>query len=257
MYLVYLGESGDTGNSLDDPNQMHHVYMGLLVHEQQCVPITGEFSALCRRHFGNPLGESGAPKELRARDIFQGTGFYSSWSPAKRAELIQDSFNILVRRETPAIVAYIDKQEFAKARAGENSSYAFLGSPSEITISKFLFALNMYMDETNVADISPERMMDSDLPTRDFGLVVAGQRKSVDPGYMNRFLNSEIEIPSPAVLENFCYVSAEYSACIHLANMGSYFVRRWLQNPSGSNSYFDVLQQSRVIQVIYPVQFYD
>ena len=43
MYLVYLGESGDTGNSLDDPNQMHHVYMGLLVHEQQCVSMTGEF----------------------------------------------------------------------------------------------------------------------------------------------------------------------------------------------------------------------
>ena len=99
--------------------------------------------------------------------------------------------------------------------------------------------------------------MDSDLPIKDYSLVVAGQGKSVAPGFMNQFLHSETEIPSPAVLENFCYVSAEYSVCTQLANMGSYFVRRWLRNPSGSNAYFDVLQQSRVIQVIYPVQFYD
>ena len=25
MYLVYLGESGDTGTSTNDPNQPHHV----------------------------------------------------------------------------------------------------------------------------------------------------------------------------------------------------------------------------------------
>ena len=52
MYLVYLGESGNTGNSLNDPNQPHHVHVGLLVHESQSISITGEFNALCRRHFG-------------------------------------------------------------------------------------------------------------------------------------------------------------------------------------------------------------
>jgi hypothetical protein len=256
MYLVYMGESGDTGNSVGDPHQKHHVHLGLLVHEQQCISINGEFNALCRRHFGSPLGESGTPKELRAGDIYQGTGFFSAWRPEKRAELIQDCLSILVRRETPGIVAYIDKEEFSRARAREDSPYAYLGSPSEITISKFLLALNLFVDEANITEIGHDRIMEADLPIRNYSLVVAGQGKSVAPGFMNQFLRSENEIPSPAVLENFCYVSPEHSVCTQLANMCSYFVRRWLQNPMGTNTYFDVLQEGRVIQVIYPVQFY-
>ena len=256
MYLIFMGESGDTGSSLSDPNQRHQVHLGLLVHEGQFVSINGEFNALCRRHFGSPLGESGTPRTLKASQIYQGTGFFRSWRPEKRAELIQDCLNILMRRETPVIIAYIDKQEFAEAKGRDDSPYAFLGSPSEITISKFLFALNMYVDELSVADVDPERFMEADLSIRDYSLVVAEQGKSIAPEYMNQFLHNEVEIPSPAVLENFCYVSSEYSVGTQLANMCSYFARRWLQNPDGAHSYFDALQQSRVVQVIYPVQFY-
>jgi hypothetical protein len=232
------------------------VHLGLLVHEQQCISINGEFNALCRRHFGGPLGESGTPKELLAGDNYQGTGFIRSWRQEKRAVLIKDCLSILLRRETPGIVAYIDKQEFSKAKSREDSPYAFLGSPSEITISKFLMALNLFVDEANITDIGHERIMEADLPIRNYSLVVAGQGKSVAPGFMNQFLRSENEIPSPAVLENFCYVAAEHSVCTQLANMCSYFVRRWLQNPEGSNAYYEVLQEGRVIQVIYQVQFY-
>ena len=256
MYLVYMGESGDTGNSVSDPNQKHHVHVGLLVQEQQCISINGEFNALCRRHFGNPLGESGTPKELRPGDVYQGTGFFSSWRPDKRAALIQDCLSILVRREIPGIVAYTNKQEFSEAKSRADSPYADLGSPSEIAISKFLMALNLFVDEANITGVAPERIMEEDLPVRDYSLVVAGQGKSVEPRFMNQYLQSQIDIPSPAVLENFCYVSPEHSVCTQLANMCSYFVRRWLENPTGTNTYYDVLQEGMVIQVIYPAQFY-
>ncbi len=66
MYLVYVGESGNTGNSVSDPNQPHHVQIGLLVHESQSVSINGEFNALFRRHFGAPPGEQGMPASSRA-----------------------------------------------------------------------------------------------------------------------------------------------------------------------------------------------
>ena len=54
MYLVYLGESGNTGKSANDPTQQHHVHAGILVHESQCIAMNGEFNALFRRHFGTP-----------------------------------------------------------------------------------------------------------------------------------------------------------------------------------------------------------
>ena len=61
---------------------------------------------------------------------------------------------------------------------------------------------------------------------------------------------------SPSVLENFCYVEAEYSVCTQLANMCAYFARRWLQNPNASHYYYEALQEGLVVQVVYPVQFY-
>ena len=74
MFLTYLGESGSTGKSAADPSQPHLVYAGLLVHESQSMSMNGEFSALCRRHFGAPLGEQGAPTEIRPVDVYQGLG---------------------------------------------------------------------------------------------------------------------------------------------------------------------------------------
>ena len=257
MNLVYMGESGNTGNSINDPNQFYHVHVGLLVHENQCISMNGEFNALYRRHLGQAPGEAGAPGELRPADVYQGRGFFNSWSPSKRGELLKDCLEILIRRQTPVIITYIDKRDFVKFRATEDSPYAIWGSPSEFAINKFLFALNMLVDDMNVSDMSPEEMMSAPWQVKDFNLVVAGQRKSVEPQFMSQFLQTSEEIPSPAVLENFCYVGAEHSVCTQLANMCAYFARRWLQNPDATHTYFDDLQGGGVIQVIYPVQFYE
>jgi len=256
MYLVYLGESGITGTSLKDPNQPHHVQAGLLVHENQWVSMNGEFNALYRRHFGAPPGEDGTPTELRAADLHQGRGFFTSWPRLKRAELVQDCLNILVRREIPLIVAFINKWEFAQARARGDSPNALLWqSPAEPTINRFLFALHMYLDELNMSTMTHEQMTETSAwPIKDYALMVADAAKSVEPRFMADFLNSEPDIPAPAVLENFCFVASEHSVCTQLADLCAYIVRRWLQNPNGSHPHFDALRDARVLQVMYPVK---
>ena len=255
MYMVYLGESGNTGSSNDDPRQPHQVYAGLLVHESQYVAINGEFNALCRRHFGEPLGRGDTPAELRPADLYQGRGFFTSWSPARRAELLQDCLNIMIRRETPVIVTYVDKGQWAEARERGDEIAADWTTPAEAIISKFLFALNMFVDEAALAEVPLDHVMEATGPIQDYTLVVAEQGRSVKPEHMARFLHSEVEIPTPAVLENFCYVGAGESVCTQLSNICAYFVRRWLQNPGGSHGYFEALRDGRVIQVVYPVQF--
>ena len=255
MFLVYLGESGNTGNSANDPRQPHQVYAGLVIHENQYVSINGEFNALCRRHFGSPLGAGDTPDKLRPADLYQGKGFFRSWPPEKRAELIQDCLGILVRREAPVIITYVDKGQLAQARNNGNPAVADWDTPPEAIISKFLFALNMYMDEAAIADIHPDHIMEAAGPIKDYALVVAESGKSVRPEHMAKFLHSEVEIPTPIVLENFCYTGAGESVCTQLANLCAYFVRRWLHDPAGSNGYFNALRDGRVIQVVYPVQF--
>jgi hypothetical protein len=46
-----------------------------------------------------------------------------------------------------------------------------------------------------------------------------------------------------------------HSPCTQLANLCAYIARRWLQNPSAPQPYFDALRDGKVVQVIYPVQF--
>ena len=254
MYLTYLGESGNTGNSLNDTNQPHHVHTGLLVHESQSVSMNGEFDALYRRHFGRTPGEPGGPKGIRAGDVYQGIGVFSSWPPAKRHELIQDCFDILIRRQTPVIVAYISKQDFAQARASGDNPNVVWQSPSEPVISRFLVALNLFMDELNISGINPDHLMTAEFTVKDFTMVVAGDNRSVEPRFMTEFLRSDDGIDSTAVLGNFCFVNLEDAVGSQLANMCAYFTRRWLQNPSGSHPYFDALRDGNVVQVIYPVQ---
>ena len=255
MYLVYLGESGNTGNSLKDPNQPHQVHVGLLVHESQSISVNGEFNALHRRFFGRPPGEPGGPNGLRPADVYQGIGMFSSWLPEKRHELIQDCLSILVRRQIPAIVAYVNKEEFARARTNANDPNAVWASPAEPITSRFLIALNLYMDELNMAGLNHQQVMTSEWPVNDFALVVAGDTRSVEPRFMTQFLTSDEGIDSSAVLGNFCFVDKEHSVGTQLANMCAYFARRWLQSPSASHPYFQALQDNNVVQVIYPVQF--
>jgi hypothetical protein len=256
MYLVYLGESGNTGASANDSNQPYHVHLGMLVHERQSISMNAEFTDVWRRHFGRPPGDPETPKGLRPADLYQGRGFFTSWSPQKRAELIQECLSILVHHETPVIVTYIDKREFVKAQGRQDSPTSMWKTPAEPAISKFLFALNMYIDEMNMNNLTPSQIADvkNDWPISDYAMVVAGQGKSVEPRFMNQFLKSEEDMPSPAVLENFCFVGAQHSICTQLADLCAYFVRRWLQNPSGKHAYFDALRDGRVIQVVYPVQ---
>jgi hypothetical protein len=254
MFLTYVGESGSAGNNAADPAQPHLVYTGLLVHESQSISMNGEFSALCRRHFGAPLGDQGAPTEIRPVDVYQGLGYFASWPPLRRNELIQDCLGIMVRRETPVIVSYINKNEFAEAKtAGDSPMATMWESPTEPVLNRFLFALSMFLDELNMSVLSEDQIMDGALPTANFALVVAQTGTSVKSGIMTDFLRSDEGIDATGLMQNFCFVDPEHSVGTQLSNLCAYFVRRWLQHPDRSHPYFDGLRENKVIQVIYPV----
>ncbi len=253
MNIIYLGQSGDTGNSVGDPFQPHQVYTGLLLHESQCISVNGEFNALCRRHFGSPLGESGVPAKIRPVDLFQGLRYFSTWAPARRADLIQDCLDIMIRRESPVIAAYVDKRDLANAKSADDSPSALWQNPTEPIISRFLFALTMFLDEISMSSMSHDQIMAGQLPINDFALVVAQEGDSIEPRFMTEFLRSDEGMDATALLENFSFVDTASSVATQLSNLVAYFARRWLQNPSEAHPYFDILRDNNVIQVIYPV----
>ena len=174
MYLVFLSESGVTGLGANDPNQPHHIHAGLLVHESQYIAMSGEYDALVRRHFGCPAGSPGAPSPLRPGDLYQGAGAFRSWPPERRAELIQDCLSILIRRETPLLVSYISKSEFAAARAADGNALYGHSDPSRLAFSRLLLALTMFLDENVMSQMNPDDIMQSVWNVQDYALLVAG-----------------------------------------------------------------------------------
>ena len=255
MYLVFLSESGLTGVTANDPNQPHHVHAGLLVQESQYVSMCGEYDALMRRHLGDPSSADGVPTELNPRHIYQGTGPFRSWRPAQRAELIQDCLSIMIRRETPILVSYINKEEFAAAAASEGNALYGHDDPSRLAFSRFLLALTMFLDENVMAQMNPDDIMQSVWNISDYAMLMAGSESPSIAGAMKDFLSAESDTVSPSMYDDL--IVAPPSTCVggQLVNLCAYFVRRWLQQPGAVNSYFDALRDGRVIQVVYPYQF--
>ena len=254
MFLTYIGESGVTGDTVTDPAQPHQVYTGLFVHESQSISINGEFNALCRRHFGAPLGQEDAPAVMRPADVFQGLGYFSSWPRLKRNELIQDCLGIMVRRETPVITSYINKQQFVDAKATGNNDYlAPWETPTGPLVNKFFFAVTMFLDELNMSSMSEDQIMSGAMPVTNHSLIVAQNGASMKPRFMGEFLRSDEGIDATGLIDDICFVDQENSVGSQLSNLVAYLVRRWLQNPERPHPYFDGLRDNKVIQVIYPV----
>ena len=254
MHLVYMGQSGRTGTSANDPSQPHEVVAGLMLHETQVTSINGEYDALCRRHFGVPLGADGAPGHIRPVDLFQGLNHFAAWAPERRAQLIQECLDILIRRETPVVISFLSKQDLVDARASASSPAALLwDDPIEPVMNRFLFALSMFLDEMNMATLDHDQIMSGQFPVTQFAMIVAQDGANIEPRFMADFLRSDDGADATGFHENFAYVNAEDSPSLQLANLCAYFTRRWLQTPTNPNSFFETLRDNRVIQVIYPV----
>ena len=255
MYLVFINESGNTGASGNDPTQPHHIHAGLLVHENQYISMSGEFDALFRRHFGVRPGSAGTPDRLHARDIYHGTGRFRSWQPEQRAQLLQDCFNILIRRETPLLVSYIDKAQYLEAIQSENNSLYGNADPSQLAFGRLLFALTMFLDENVMSQMNPDDIMNSTWTVGDYAMLMAGSDSpSIQQGLV-QFLSDESDTVTPAMYDDLIVAAPQNSVGGQLVAMCTYFVRRWLQQPNVPHSYFEALRDGRVIQVVYPYHF--
>ena len=254
MHLVYMGQSARAGIGAGDSTKPFEVVAGLMLHETQVTALNGEFDALCRRHFGSPLGEDDAPSQIQPWDLFEGLEYYSSWTPEKRSEFIQECLDILIRRESPVLSAFLDSQTFDDARSGATSPAALLwNDPIDPVMSRFLFALTMYLDEMTMATLDHDQIMAGAFPVTQFAMVLAQEGASIQQRMLTDFLRSDEGADSTGIHENICRLDAQDSPALQLANLCAFFTMRWLQTPGNPNPFFETLRDNKVIQVLYPV----
>ena len=255
MYLVFLSQSGLAGPGATDPNQPHLVHAGLLVPEAQYIAMAGEYDALIRRHFGSPSGSPQVPAPMRPADLYQGAGPFRAWSPQRRAELIQDCLGILIRRETPLLVSYIDRAQYQTAAASGNPRYGENSDPSQLAFSRLLLALAMFLDENVMSQMNPDDIMQSVWQVSDYAMLLAGAPSPSIARALSEFLSEESETVSPNIYDDLLIAPPATCVGARLAALCAYIVRRWLQQPNAAHSYFEALRDGRVLQVIYPYQF--
>lgn len=254
MHLVYMGQTGLTGTSAVGSSDSHELVAGLLLHETQITALNGEFDALCRRHFGTSLGEDDTPAMIQPGELFEGLEHYASWEADRRSQLIQDCLDILIRRETPVLSAFLDRRALNDARTSASSPAALLWSePIGPVMSRFLFALSMFLDEMNMATLDHDQIMSGAFPVTQFAMIVAQDGSNIEQRMMSEFFRSEEGEDATGLHENVHYLNARYSPAMQLANFCAFFTHRWCQNPDHPNPYFEVLRDNKVIQVLYPV----
>lgn len=255
MYLVYMGESGNTDTSLKDSNQPHHVFAGLMIHEGQWLAINREFSVVCMAYLGSELGREIAPKQLIASQMYQGKGFFASWPKGKRHQLIDELLKILIRRETLLIVSYVDKEEFASAVRSNSIDRTGRG-PWQAAFSRFVFSLDLYIDEMNLQLMPQQEQLRGDpMRVTERSTIIVDEAKGADSQLMQELIRAEIDIPTGSVIDNVFLARSEDSHCMQLADICAYCVRRYLQNPSLPNPQYTSLEEGNVLQVVYRVQF--
>ena len=254
MYLVYTSESGDTGRSVGDPNQPFHVYAGLMVHEDQWDGLRGDFRGACLRHFGSELGGSDAPRQLNASHILQGTGFFTSWPRTQRLQLIDDLLKILIERETPLLVIYLDKGKFA-SRGGDDPAAGRWQQPWQAAFSRFVYYLDLYMDELNLAAMPQEELIrGAAVRIGERATIISDRPGAGDTEAMQRLLRTEIDLPTGAVHESTYLARPEDSHCTQLADLCTYIFRRHLQRPTEPDPHYTSLEDGHVIHVVHQIQ---
>ena len=269
MYLIYLAESGNTGTSLNDPNQPHHVCVGLLVRSDQWAKLGEGFSTICNNFIAEPLGHNDAPKELNPGHILQGRGYFASLPKTTRIDLLDHLIGLLVEQELRLLVAYVGKQQFAAAQQSDTEGQRRWHNPWEPVFIRFLRILDIYMDEMVSAQVFsqlnlPEGMdhdemnqayirAEAGIP-REHALIIGEQSRTAESLFMNHCLKDERDLPSGQLLENVYFSSPQNSHCTQLAKICAYFVRRHLSQPSQFNPHYTALERGGVIHVIYPIQ---
>ena len=122
MHLIYLDESGNTGNNLADPQQPVFVLGALIVPEHRWQPVEAELDRALETHVPSPR----PPKfEMHAGDLRQGTGCFKGIPVKARVGLRDEWLRIAASHGLRFVYRAITKNRYErwmKAAFGTNIS---------------------------------------------------------------------------------------------------------------------------------------
>ena len=165
-----MGEATNYATPSVQEDKQHQIHAGLILHESAWVSLNGELTALYKRYFSTETSE--LLPAINSDDVYEGKNEFAEWDSDKRASLLQDLLDILIRKEIPLIVASLNNGTYENAKNNLNNPEALTKPLDEIIIERFLLALNMYMDELQMSTMDPSQIMESSWTINDYSMLV-------------------------------------------------------------------------------------
>jgi len=109
MHLVYINESGNTGNNLVDLHQPLLILGALVISEDVWLKLENALTARLSAFFGGLVPEG---FELHATDLRSGREFFKGFDVNERVKLRDDCFDIVQQFGAKFIYRAIDKKKY-------------------------------------------------------------------------------------------------------------------------------------------------
>lgn len=111
MHLVYLDESGNSGNNLSDPDQPVFLLCAMVVPETEWLRLEHELAESVDRHFAPPRPDG---FEVHGTELRTARGFCKGMSVSARIAFRDDWMEIAARRGVKLIYRAIEKRRYQK-----------------------------------------------------------------------------------------------------------------------------------------------
>lgn len=210
MQLIYLDESGNTGNNLNDPQQPVFVLGALVVPDKIWQVVEQDILDVATSFFGGNLPD---PFEIHATDIRNGGKLFRNISISRRIEFSSDLLQIAINHKLKLVCRAITKKRYQQWIHRTLGSGVSL-NPHIAAYPLLTQTLNQHLRE---------------LGEGEYGILINDENKDVgaDIEKTIRLLRADTGILKlDHIIEKSFFIDSQKSYVLQLADLCIYYVRK-------------------------------
>lgn len=217
MHLIYLDESGNTGNNLHDTSQPIFVLGALIVPEQKWLKLEAELGAAIELAFPAPRPDD---FEVHGTEIINPRGYFRAFPIQKRLDFFKSWLDVAQRNELKFIYRAIAKKRYA---AWLQSAFG-----SGVSINPHVAAFSL------VAQVVNELLRTS--PGAPLGMFISDENQQVvgDVEKSIRLLRGDqSSLRLGQIIEKGFFIESDKSLPLQLCDLCTYAARRLEEEKAG------------------------
>lgn len=216
MHLIYLDESGNTGNNLTDLHQPIFLLCALVVPESQWVEVETSLVAELDKHFPNRPENF----EVHTNEIINPRGFFRTFPVALRLEFLSAWLGVARKFDLKVIHRAIAKKRYARW-LDEAFGPGVAINPHNVAFLLITQVVNEYLKQAQGAP---------------FGILIADENHEVMPDvekFIRLLLGESGTLRLSRIIEKGFFIESRKSLLLQLCDLCTYSLRRMEEEKAG------------------------